>query len=274
MIAHTSYAFPAPRRSRLRGLGQLTPEQQWLNANPQCVSGGNVICPYPASVIAAQAALPMSQPSPAGFLPAATTQTAQNPTYSTQITPGTPFTTTTFDLNSYMAQWAAESAAMPAAMQGQDPIATAIAVAQSYCTTEGVAGCDNAGAIATAYGTQVKAAIAAAGGGASQTATSTGTTYRRQNGTTAPLSSTRTTDTGVAARQASSTVVNPSPSTQTVTDGSSLTSPTSVTNLANGTTLTTGTQTTTGEIIPGIPNAAIFLGGGAAVVLLVLAIQR
>ena len=60
-------------------------------------------------------------------------------------------------------------------------------------------------------------------------------------------------------------VVNPTPSTQPVDSGSSTTAPASVLNLANGT--ASATQPA-GELIAGIPNWVLWVGGGVGLLLL------
>ena len=165
---------------------------------------------------------------------------------------------------------------MPASLAGADPMSEALAYAQSYCAQEAMPDCANINAIAAKYGAQVAAAFAgSAAAGSAAPAASAGTTSSTQQTSVSQSAAAL-----APARYTPPVIVNPSQASLPTTTGSSVTSPVSVSNVANGTTLqtsSTGCVDANGnavacpstDIIPGLPNAALLLGGAAAVLLLV-----
>ena len=295
MIINTGYALGSIRRTGRggRGLGAmpqltyaqyaaLTPYQQqaFSNGDPNFMNAGT-----PGYVSAA--------PGPASstgiVIPAATAALVANPQFATM-----PFgtgTTTTYTLDSRMALWAAGSIAEPASLAGADPMSEALAYAQSYCAQENPPDCNQLSAIASKYGAQVAAAFAAsAAAGPLSPAAQPGTTSSNQKtsivytprGTSHQTSVKQSAAALAPARFTPPVVVNPSPASQPVTTGSSISSPASVSSVANGSSLitsSTGCVDANGnpiacpstDIISGIPNGVLLIGGAAAVVVLIVA---
>lgn len=256
-----------------RGLGQmptltaaqyaaLNPFQQqaYGNADPNFMSatGPGVSMTAPVNSSVASTTIQSLQP------------TVQNPQFSTQQNVGAQ-PTTTFTLDSYMAQWAASSLAFPTALGGADPMAEALRVAQGYCASEGVSDCNNLTAIANKYGAMVKAAMPSAI--ASLPPATNSASFTQSTGSSTPAqpqggcAGSWLWD-GTAWRCTQPVVVNPSPASQPTTTGSSVASPGSALSVANGTSLQTSDSTASTDIIPGIPNTALLVGAGALVLIL------
>jgi len=253
-----------------QGLGQLTPYQQYLAANPQCLdANGNVVCQVPASVMNATTAIWASSPAyqPAAVVPASTVAIVQSPTFATM--PFGTSSTTTLTLDSFMAQWAA-GAITSADLLGQDPVAIAASVAQTYCVNENPPDCGQMSAIALKYGQQVAQAYAAKIAAASAQPSP----QPPPNPPALPALNVRGQTPAINLPPPANppspppppVVVNPSPPSQPTTTGSSITAPGSVLSQANGTTVAAA-PATSADLIPGLPNEVLFLGGAAAVLL-------
>lgn len=294
MITITGYAGLGSSRRigrggrGLNGLGQmpqltgpqyaaLTPAQQ------QAYGNGD-----PNFMLAGTSTAGVTNAATAAGIPPATQALVANPQFAT-IPFGTS-TTTTFTLDSYMARWAAGAIAFPTSLQGADPMSEAVAVAQSYCAQESMPDCNQLSAIANKYGSQVAMAFAAhAASGAASPVAAPGTTSATQPTSVIPpycgggVSPIFTGTQYICPSPASApVVVSPSPASQPVTTGSSTASAGSVSSVANGTSLltsSTGCVDANGntiacpstDIIPGIPNGVLLLGGAAAVVALIVA---
>jgi hypothetical protein len=273
------------------GMGQLTPYDQYMGAHPECMNaqGQWVVtiapqCNIPQSIMDATYSIWASDPGhqPAAVVPAAIAQTVASPQFATM--PYGTSSTTTFTLDSFMAEWANGAIVSRVSMEGTDPMAEAVAHAQQYCAVENPPDCSDRARIAALYGNQVaqayqaqaKANIVKASPApqpspqpppqppsvlqpAKGDQKSTG--VRKQLFDAGPAPS-------PPAPGPPPVVVNPSPASQPVSTGTPLTAPGSALSQANGTVLKTADQST--DIVPGVPNGVLLLGGAAAVVLVLM----
>jgi hypothetical protein len=274
-------------------MGQLTPYDQYMGAHPECMNaqGQWVVtiapqCTIPQSIMDATYSIWASDPGhqPAAVVPAAIAQTVASPQFATM--PYGTSSTTTFTLDSFMAEWANGAIVSRASMEGTDPMAEAVAHAQQYCAVENPPDCSDRARIAALYGNQVAQAYQAQAK-ANIVKASPAPQPSPQPPPQPPsvLHPTKGDQESTGARKQlfvppvpppppppppgpPPVVVNPSPPSQPVTTGTVFTAPGSVLSQANGAVAQATDQPA--DIVPGVPNGVLLLGGAAAVVLVLM----